>query len=85
MNRGLAWLAEHQNPDGGWGQGEESPQMGGARTSQGIRARIGVGEGRVVYYADRVEIRLLSAIGYARVTAPSLSVAMQFVRGLSAR
>lgn len=54
-------------------------------TSQGARASIGVGEGRVVYYTDRVEVRLLSGIGYARVTAPSLRVAMEFVRGLSAR
>lgn len=27
--KGLEWLASHQNPDGGWGQGEESAQMGG--------------------------------------------------------
>jgi hypothetical protein len=26
--RGLDWLSEHQNPDGGWGQGEESRHMG---------------------------------------------------------
>jgi hypothetical protein len=52
--------------------------------SQGRPLRIGVGEGRIVYYADRVEIRLLSAVGYARVTAPSVEVAMQFIRGLTA-
>ena len=27
--KGLGWLAEHQLPGGGWGQGEESAQMGG--------------------------------------------------------
>lgn len=26
--KGLSWLSEHQNPDGGWGQGEESSHMG---------------------------------------------------------
>jgi hypothetical protein len=29
VRKGLAWLAEHQRPDGGWSQGEESPNMGG--------------------------------------------------------
>jgi hypothetical protein len=29
VNRGLAWLVEHQLPGGGWSQGEESPNMGG--------------------------------------------------------
>jgi hypothetical protein len=29
VRKGLAWLAEHQLPGGGWSQGEESPQMGG--------------------------------------------------------
>ncbi len=29
MNKGLAWLVEHQRPGGGWGQGEESAQMRG--------------------------------------------------------
>jgi hypothetical protein len=28
--KGLGWLAEHQLPAGGWGQGEESANMGGA-------------------------------------------------------
>ena len=28
VTKGLAWLVEHQNNDGGWGQGEESSQMG---------------------------------------------------------
>ena len=27
--KGLGWLAEHQLPSGGWGQGEESASMGG--------------------------------------------------------
>jgi hypothetical protein len=29
VRKGLGWLAEHQLPGGGWGQGEESAQMGG--------------------------------------------------------
>jgi hypothetical protein len=28
--KGLDWLVEHQLPGGGWGQGEESAQMGGS-------------------------------------------------------
>jgi hypothetical protein len=28
VKNGLAWLASHQNKDGGWSQGEESSQMG---------------------------------------------------------
>jgi hypothetical protein len=28
VNRGLQWLAAHQDKDGGWGQGEESENMG---------------------------------------------------------
>ncbi|MBX6312909.1 MAG: hypothetical protein IRY99_08350 [Isosphaeraceae bacterium] len=28
VQKGLKWLVEHQNQDGGWSQGEESPQMG---------------------------------------------------------
>jgi hypothetical protein len=30
VRKGLSWLAEHQLPNGGWGQGEESVQMGGS-------------------------------------------------------
>lgn len=30
VKKGLGWLEEHQLKDGGWGQGEESSQMGGA-------------------------------------------------------
>jgi hypothetical protein len=30
VNRGLAWLVEHQLPGGGWSQGEESPHMRGS-------------------------------------------------------
>jgi hypothetical protein len=29
VTRGLTWLAEHQLPSGGWGQGDESTEMGG--------------------------------------------------------
>lgn len=29
VERGLDWLVKHQFPDGAWGQGEESAQMGG--------------------------------------------------------
>jgi hypothetical protein len=29
VRKGLGWLAEHQLANGGWGQGEESAQMGG--------------------------------------------------------
>ncbi|MCK6547883.1 terpene cyclase/mutase family protein [Myxococcota bacterium] len=28
VNKGLEWLVAHQLPNGAWGQGEESPQMG---------------------------------------------------------
>ena len=28
VKRALAWLAKHQQPSGGWGQGEESQEMG---------------------------------------------------------
>jgi len=28
VKKGLTWLVEHQNDDGGWGQGEESAHMG---------------------------------------------------------
>jgi hypothetical protein len=31
VRKGLGWLAEHQLASGGWGQGEESAQMGGGR------------------------------------------------------
>ena len=29
VDKGLTWLAQHQLPSGGWGQGDESQQMGG--------------------------------------------------------
>jgi hypothetical protein len=32
VRKGLGWLAEHQLASGGWGQGEESAQMGGGAT-----------------------------------------------------
>lgn len=38
--KGLSWLAAHQNPDGGWGQGEESSAMGGGRAGLRTTARI---------------------------------------------
>jgi len=53
-------------------------------TDEGTRTAIGVGEGRLVFGVDRVEVRVLSAIGYARVIAPSRAIAMSFVKGLSA-
>lgn len=51
-------------------------------TDDGRRTAIGVGEGRVVYGVDRVEIRVLSAIGYARVIAPSEALARTFIERL---
>lgn len=51
-------------------------------TDEGSRINIGAGEGRLVYFVDHVEIRLLSAIGFARVKAPSRAIAFEFVRGL---
>jgi hypothetical protein len=51
-------------------------------TDEGKRVAIGVGEGRLVYGIDRVEVRVLSAIGYARVIAPSQAIALMFVRRL---
>lgn len=50
---------------------------------EGTRIEIGVGEGRVVFFTDRVEVRLLSRLGFARVVAPSRDIAMTFIRGLS--
>jgi hypothetical protein len=32
VDKGLTWLAQHQLPSGGWGQGDESVQMGGGMT-----------------------------------------------------
>lgn len=32
VKKGLAWLIKHQHEDGSWGQGEESAQMGGAKS-----------------------------------------------------
>ena len=37
--KGLGWLAEHQLPAGGWGQGEESAQMGGGAAPAGHAQR----------------------------------------------
>lgn len=37
VSRGIAWLIAHQNPDGGWGQGEESNAMrGGSEGGQNM-------------------------------------------------
>jgi hypothetical protein len=54
------------------------------RTSEGKRIAIGAGEGRLVFGVDRVEIRVLSKLGFARVIAPSRSIAERFIRGLGA-
>lgn len=51
---------------------------------EGTRIDIGTGEGRVVFYADRVEVRLLSRLGFARVAAPSRALAIEFIRGFEA-
>jgi hypothetical protein len=51
-------------------------------TDEGARIDIGEGEGRIVYFVDRVEVRLLSAIGFARVIAPTRAIAIDFIRGL---
>jgi hypothetical protein len=51
-------------------------------TDEGRRVAIGVGEGRMVYGIDRVEIRVLSAIGYARIIAPSETLARTFIERL---
>ena len=52
-------------------------------TDEGRRVTIGAGEGRMVYGIDRVEIRVLSAIGYARVVAPSEALARTFINRLA--
>lgn len=54
-----------------WGPGEGAPVAIGER-----------GEGRLVYFSDRVEVRLVADVGYARVIAPSRDIAMRFARGL---
>jgi hypothetical protein len=61
-----------------------SPEFGPPwPTDQGTRIRVGVGHGRMVFGIDRVEIRVLSALGYARVIAPDEAIARMFLRGLS--
>lgn len=42
-----------------------------------------LGQGRVVHFMDRVEVRMIGEWGYARVAAPSRATAMAFVDGLS--
>lgn len=56
-----------------WGPGEGSPVTVGSR-----------GEGRLVYFADRVEVRLVGDVGFARVIAPDRATAMRFARALRA-
>jgi hypothetical protein len=53
--------------------------------SEGTKVRLGeLGEGRLVYLADRVELRLIGTRGYARVRAPSRAIALLFGRRLRA-
>lgn len=52
---------------------------------EGGRIDLGtLGAGRVVYYADRVELRLIGNLGFVRVAAPSQRLAVEFARGLRA-
>src|SRR5437868_6789946 len=37
VKKGLDWLVEHQLPGGGWGEGEESPQMRGSGRNEALR------------------------------------------------
>src|SRR5512134_2034533 len=37
VKRGLEWLVKNQHPTGGWGQGEESPQMRGNSSDSNLR------------------------------------------------
>lgn len=54
--------------------------------SEGKRVELGrLGAGRIVYFADRVELRLIGNVGFIRVTAPSQHLAVAFVRGLRDR
>lgn len=41
-----------------------------------------LGAGRVVYYADRLELRLIGNLGFVRIAAPSRRIAVDFARGL---
>jgi hypothetical protein len=38
------------------------------------------GPGRIVYFLDRVEVRLVGEVGYARVVAPSKALGLRFAR-----
>jgi hypothetical protein len=54
------------------------------RVDEGETVELGeLGEGRLVYYADRVELRLVGDLGFVRVAAPSRGVAVDFVRSLT--
>ena len=44
VSKGLAWLAEHQNSDGGWGQGEEAAGMRGGGQSDTLRDKSNVAD-----------------------------------------
>jgi hypothetical protein len=41
-----------------------------------------LGDGRIVYFLDRVELRLTGDFGLVRIAAPSLRAALSFARGL---
>lgn len=56
-----------------WGPGEGTAVEIGSR-----------GEGRLVYFADRVEVRLVSKLGFARIIAPDRDIAMRFARSIIA-
>jgi hypothetical protein len=45
---------------------------------EGEQVEVGFGNGRIVYYPDRVEVRITSGGGYARVIGPSREAAMSF-------
>jgi hypothetical protein len=52
-------------------------------TREGTTIALGsLGHGRLVYFLDRVELRLVGNLGFVRVTAPSRADALTFVRAL---
>ena len=51
--------------------------------SEGKSVDLGrLGEGRLVYFVDRVELRLVGTLGFARIRAPSREAALLFGRAL---